>query len=104
MPGVNVLVVVASLGHNVLAAVWLGAMAYSLVVVQPRAARLLAAPGVFGRVSWRLWPRRIFALAEEVPALQRSFRIAATALLALVVTQFVLGAVAVTLGGATVAS
>jgi hypothetical protein len=153
---VPLLGIVASLGHTVLASIWLGAMTYSLLVVQPRAAALLgqrryeefaaviaagarwsvlavcaglaltgvalaalrtgestswwvvvaakvalltAALAIFGWVSWRLWPRRIFALPEEVPAVLRSFRIAATTLLALVAAQFVLGAVAAELSG-----
>lgn len=140
--------------HVLLAAVWLGAMAYSLAVVQPRAERLLGeqryeefaavlasgarwpvlalcaglglsggglvavvladrapttgwwvlvgaksvvlivAMVVFWYVSWRLWPQRIFAVPDEVPALRRAFWRAAATLLALVVTEFVLGAAA----------
>ncbi|MPZ26979.1 MAG: hypothetical protein GEV12_11325 [Micromonosporaceae bacterium] len=139
--------------HAGVAALWLGAMAYSLVVVQPRLARMLtdparvedaqrelargnrwpvlgligvlwltgiglvatgtgggggwwwaavagkaallaAATGVFWWVSWRAWPRRVFALPAELPVLQRRFRAAALAMLALVGAGFVLGAVA----------
>jgi hypothetical protein len=122
--------------HLLAGAVWLGAMAYSLAVVQPRAQRfiederrreafaaelaagarrpvlgviaLLAASGavlvaleagdgtgsgwwllvgakvallaaataLFWHVSWRLWPRRLFATPEELPALRaRSARV-----------------------------
>ncbi|HEY0640678.1 MAG TPA: hypothetical protein VGD67_23865 [Pseudonocardiaceae bacterium] len=136
-------------------AVWLGAMAYSLVVVQPRAERLLgtdryeefaatvaagarwkvlamagalAASGlglvavrlveaadtrpawvalvlvkgalllavvaVFWYVSWRLWPRRLFALDEELPAVKRRFTAAAFTLGGLVGANLVLGVLA----------
>ena len=135
--------------HVVVASVWLGAMAYSLAVVQPRAARLLgpqryeefatvlangarrvvfamcaalaasglglvavayasgrpgggwlalmaaktvvlaAALAVFSHVTWRLWPRRVFALPDELPALQSRFRAAAVTMLALVGAAFV---------------
>jgi len=139
------------LAHAGPAALWLGSMAYSLFVVQPRLARVLrdparvedvyrelaagnrwrvagligvlglsgfalvatvpatarpawwwaviaaktalwlAAAGLFWWVSWRGWPRRVFALPEELPALQRRFRAVALALLAVVGTAFVLG-------------
>ena len=41
-PGVDWLELLAGAAHVVLAAVWLGAMAYSLSIVQPRTARFLA--------------------------------------------------------------
>src|ERR671915_582869 len=44
---------------------------------------LLAAAFVFWRVSWRLWPARVVALAQELPPLRRRFRHAAMALTAL---------------------
>jgi uncharacterized membrane protein len=139
--------------HAGTAAVWLGAMLYSLFVVQPRAAAaledaeplfvalaagarwmviamcavlaasgagliaieddastawtvlvsvktalLIAALALFGDVSWRMWPARLFALPEEVSQHRRRFRVVAFALTALVGTAFVLGTVADTLG------
>jgi Flp pilus assembly protein TadB len=136
--------------HAGLAAAWVGGMAYSLFVVQPKLARfygkdedsrealtaviasgnrwkvlaliaaigasgivlwlivdtspwihvvkavlLLVATGIFWYVSWRHWPRRIFATAAERPALQRQLRILATTMLALAATAFALGVVAV---------
>lgn len=139
----------AAVAHAVLGAVWLGAMAYSLAVVQPRARRLLgedryeelavtlaagarwrvvallaalaltgvalvglrepaagsawaavvvakaaltvAAAGVFAWVSWRLWPQRVFAGAEQLPRVRRRFGAAAVALVVLVGAAFVLG-------------
>ena len=145
---------IAGAAHVVVAAVWLGAMAYSLAVVQPRAASFLAderrteefaavlaagarrkvlavivllalsgaalvllAPAgdrsdvwwaliaaktallvvalvVFARVSWRLWPARLFASEDELPAVRRRFRAAAIALIALVAAGTLLGVAA----------
>jgi len=141
------------LAHVGTAALWLGSMAYSLFVVQPRVARVLrdpedlyrelaagnrwrvagligviglsglglvaaarphgalawaavaaktalwlAAAALFWWVSWRGWPRRIFALPHELPGLQRRFRLVAVALFVLVGAAFVLG-VALHVGG-----
>ena len=140
--------------HLLAAAVWLGAMAYSLAVVQPRSQRFIederrreafavelaagarrpvlgviallagsgaalvaleagddpgsgwwlivgakvaAAAALFWHVSWRLWPRRLFATPEELPALRERFRGVAWALMALVGLEIVLGAAAATL-------
>ncbi|MGH2948275.1 MAG: hypothetical protein ACRDPC_18815 [Solirubrobacteraceae bacterium] len=142
--------------HLLAAAGWLGAMAYSLAVVQPRSARFLgderrseafavelaagarypvlgvigllavsgavltaegaagqgtawwtlvalkaailaAAAALFAVVSWRLWPRRLFAAHGELPALQARFRRLALTLTALVAAGIVLGAAAGTL-------
>lgn len=137
--------------HVSMAALWLGAMAYSLFLVQPRLARMLGndparledaqrelaagnrwpvvgmivvlwltgaamvaqaaadqpigwwvgvgakalllatASAVFWWVSWRAWPRRVFALAAELAGLQRQFRVAAVAMFVLVAAAFVLG-------------
>jgi hypothetical protein len=141
------------LAHAGIAAIWLGAMVYSLLVVQPRAERFLGDPrryeefaatlaagarwkvlGVmaalgltgaglvwlvvtgepapsawwiilvvaksallaasvvlFWFVSWRLWPRRLFALPDELPAIRRRFRLVAVALTATVAANFALG-------------
>jgi hypothetical protein len=38
----------------------------------------------FVEVSWRHWPRRVFALPEEIPDYQRALRIQARAMLVLV--------------------
>jgi Flp pilus assembly protein TadB len=135
--------------HAGVGAVWLGSMAYSLFVVQPRIARVLAAEpaedvyrelaagnrwrvvaliaalggsglaliplshhphgwwalvvcktlllvlatAVFWWVSWRGWPQRVFALPEELPALQRRFRRVAIVMFGLVGLGFALGVV-----------
>lgn len=142
-------------GHTLAGAVWLGAMVYSLRVVQPRAARffagddeahedflttlaarnrwpvlglagllaatgiaayamapdavttaglalhavkgllLLAALSVFVYVSWRVWPKRLFALpGEERTALRSALRRAAYTLTGLVGAAYALGVVA----------
>lgn len=135
--------------HAGLAAAWVGGMAYSLFVVQPKLKRyfgadhagrealiaviasgnrwkvvgligaiaasgggllaidhqhwwihaikavlLLAATAIFGYVSWRHWPQRVFATAAELPRLQRRLIALATAMLALAGTAFALGVLA----------
>jgi len=140
----TVLMVIA---HAGLAAAWVGGMAYSLFVVQPKLQRffgpdedsrealvaviasgnrwkvlglvaaiaatglvllgqdsswihwvkgllLLAATAIFWYVSWRHWPRRIFATATERPSLQRQLKLLATVMLALAGTAFALGVAA----------
>ena len=136
--------------HAGLAAAWVGGMAYSLFVVQPKLKRyfgpdqegretltaviasgnrwkvvgliaaialsglvlllmqrehwwihavkgllLLCATGIFWYVSWRHWPRRVFATSAEVPALQRRLIVLATTMLGLTGLAFALGVVAV---------
>ncbi len=43
----------------------------------------------FVEVSWRHWPRRVFALPEEVPGYQRALRVRARIMLVLVGMAFV---------------
>lgn len=136
--------------HAGLAAAWVGGMAYSLFVVQPKLKRyfgtdeearehltaviasgnrwrvialiaviaatgvallllvdtdlrihalkailLIVATGIFWYVSYRHWPRRIFATPEELPTLQTQLRILATTMLALAGTAFALGVLAI---------
>ena len=138
--------------HVAAAVAWVGAMGYSLVVVQPRIARampdparaeelyrelgagnrwpvigliatlalsgaglvilhgggsqawwlavgakallLTAAAGLFWWVSWRAWPRRIFALPSELPGVQARFRRVALVMSGLVALAFGLGLLA----------
>jgi hypothetical protein len=70
-------------------AVWLGAMAYSLAVVQPRAARFFAD---------RARDRERFALELAAVARRRSFTRSAAVLTAIVALEFVLGAAAAEVG------
>ncbi len=65
-------------------------------VIGTELAILALAGGVFARVSWRLWPRRVFALPPERPAHRRALRHHALALVGLVGTAFVLGVAALT--------
>jgi Flp pilus assembly protein TadB len=60
-------------------------------VVAAKTALWAGAAGLFWWVSWRGWPRRVFALPEELPATQRRFRSVALTLLVVVATAFVLG-------------
>lgn len=59
--------------------------------VGAKAGLLAAATALFWWVSWRGWPRRVFALPDELPALQRRFRAVALAMFALVGTAFAVG-------------
>ena len=59
-----------------------------------KAVLLAVAVGIFARVSWRLWPARLFALAAELPRHQAGVRKTALALTAVVALAFVLGALA----------
>jgi Flp pilus assembly protein TadB len=141
--------VVVAIVHAGLAAAWVGGMAYSLLVVQPKlkkyfgpdedgrealttiiasgnrwkvigliaaialtglilllidhqhwwihalkAVLLLVATAIFWYVSWRHWPRRVFATTGELPALQRRLVILAATMLALAGAAFALGVLA----------
>jgi hypothetical protein len=55
-----------------------------------KAVLLAAATALFWWISWRAWPRRVFALPAELPALQRQFRAVALAMFALVGAAFVI--------------
>ncbi|MBB4931355.1 Flp pilus assembly protein TadB [Lipingzhangella halophila] len=59
--------------------------------VAVKALLLTTATALFWWVSWRGWPRRVFALPEELPALRRKFDAIAAAMLALVGATFALG-------------
>jgi uncharacterized membrane protein len=65
-----------------------------LVLIALKAVLLLGALAVFVHVSWRLWPARVLALPEEIPALRRRFRAAGLTLLALVGLSLLLGVAA----------
>ena len=60
-----------------------------------KAVLLLAATTIFWFVSWRHWPRRVFATAAERPRLQRQLLTLATIMLGLAGTAFALGVAAV---------
>jgi len=60
-----------------------------------KAILLLIATAIFWYVSWRHWPRRVFATSAERPALQHQLRALATVMLALTALAFALGVAAV---------
>jgi Flp pilus assembly protein TadB len=64
------------------------------VAVVGKVVLLVAASGLFWWISWRAWPRRIFALPAELPREQARFRRVALAMMALVGLAFVLGVAA----------
>ncbi|WP_433164835.1 hypothetical protein [Kribbella sp. CA-247076] len=141
---------VVAIVHAGLAAAWVGGMAYSLFVVQPKLKRyfgpdqdgrealtaviasgnrwkvvgliaaialsglilllidderwwihavkgvlLFGATVIFWYVSWRHWPRRVFATAAELPGLQRRLVVLASTMLGLTGLAFALGVAAV---------
>ena len=141
---------VVAIVHAGLAAAWIGGMAYSLFVVQPKLKKyfgpdqegretltaviasgnrwkvvgligaiavtgvvllainhehwwihaikgllLLGASGVFWYVSWRHWPRRVFATSAELPGLQRRLVVLAGVMLGLAGLAFALGVASV---------
>lgn len=66
---------------------WLALIAAKMLV-------LLIATAVFCYASWRLWPARIFASPKEIPKFQQRFRLVGYAMIAMVVLEFVLAAMA----------
>jgi hypothetical protein len=56
-----------------------------------KAGLLAVAAGIFWYVSWRHWPRRVFALPDERPALRRQLRVLATTMTLLVGAAFAIG-------------
>jgi Flp pilus assembly protein TadB len=56
-----------------------------------KAVLLLVATTIFWYVSWRHWPRRVFATATERPTLQRQLYLLAGTMLTLTATAFALG-------------
>ena len=52
-----------------------------------------AAAGVFTHVSWRHWPRRVFALPQELPGYWRRLRVQAWVMLGLIGTSFLVALV-----------
>ncbi|MQA25146.1 MAG: hypothetical protein GEU94_06690 [Micromonosporaceae bacterium] len=67
------------------------------LLIAAKTGLFVAAAGLFWWVSWRGWPRRLFALPEELAPLQRRFRHVAVALAACGGAAFVLGVAAASL-------
>ena len=59
-----------------------------------KTALFFAALVVFCHASWRLWPARIFATPDEIPAFQRRFKLVGFTMILLVGTDFALGIIA----------
>jgi hypothetical protein len=76
-----------ALVHDGRSAAWWAAVAAKAVL-------LVGASALFWWVSWRGWPRRVFALPAEIPAEQARFRRVALVMAGLVGVAFVLGVVA----------
>ena len=64
------------------------------VVNAVKLALFLAAVGLFAWVTLKLWPERVFATADELPAQQRRAARVAAVMLAVVVSAYTLGIVA----------
>jgi Flp pilus assembly protein TadB len=64
------------------------------LTIAAKALLLVGASALFWWVSWRGWPRRVFALPAELPAQQTRFRRVALAMTSLVGFAFVLGVLA----------
>jgi uncharacterized membrane protein len=65
-----------------------------LLILGIKAILFVVAFGLFVHVSWRLWPARIMALADEIPYFQRVSRRLATIMLCLIGLSMALGVVA----------
>jgi len=59
-----------------------------------KSALFLLAVGVFCYASWRLWPRRIFAIGQEIPPIRRQFWFVGASLITIAAASFILGAAA----------
>src|SRR5215470_16985550 len=96
----KVLGMMAALGVTGAGLVWLAATAepapsaWWITLVATKSMLLAASLVLFWFVSWRLWPRRLFALPDELPAIRRRFRLVAVALTATVAANFALGVLA----------
>jgi len=64
------------------------------LVVGAKVGLLAAAAALFWWVSWRGWPRRVFALPAELPTVQARFRRVALAMTGFVGAAFLLGVAA----------
>ena len=62
-----------------------------LAVVLIKVTLFASAVVIFSYASWRLWPRRIFATPDELPAIRRRFRLVGFSLLVIAATSFALG-------------
>jgi len=88
------LIAVLALTGVGLVLVYDGRSAVWWLAVAAKLGLLVAASALFWWVSWRGWPRRVFALPAEIPAEQARFRRVALVMAGTVGAAFVLGVVA----------
>jgi hypothetical protein len=62
-----------------------------MVLIAAKVILWLIALAIFCRVSWRLWPARIFAAPEELPAIRRQFRASAITMICIAAAAMILG-------------
>ena len=67
------------------------------ILVLAKSTLFLVALGIFCYASWWLWPKRIFAIEDEIPSIRRQFRFIGITLIAIAAISIVLG-VAASLG------
>jgi uncharacterized membrane protein len=60
-------------------------------IIAAKAILWLLAVAIFCRVSWRLWPARIFAAPQDLPKVRQQFRASAIALIGIAAAAMVLG-------------
>jgi uncharacterized membrane protein len=91
---VGLIAVLAASGAALAAFVGRGQSAGWWAAVAVKVVLLAAASALFWWVSWRGWPRRVFALPAELPTEQSRFRRVALVMAALVGVAFGLGVLA----------
>jgi uncharacterized membrane protein len=64
------------------------------IIIAAKVVVLFLAVAFFCFVSWRLWPARVFATPDEIPRLQRAFRLVGFTMLTLMAVEFVLSIIA----------
>jgi hypothetical protein len=62
-----------------------------LLIMIAKTALLLVAGIIFWRISWRLWPTRVFATLTELPVIWRKFRAAGMSLIVIAAIAMLLG-------------
>lgn len=67
-------------------------------LVGVKTAAMLLAIGAFAFLSWHVWPQRIFALPEELPAVRRLFYGLSVGILACMACAFTLGIIEQSMG------
>ena len=87
----SVLALIAITGAAMIPLAQSRAAAHWKGIIAAKAILWLLAVGIFCRVSWRLWPARIFAAPQDLPAIRRHFRASAIAMICIAAAAMVLG-------------